>query len=811
MSSRIKALQWAILPLLLLTPSLIWLGLQYDAQQAGEERARSARLVEMHAADLQRALDRVEARLESLQVFVANQVKDGGNLDPGQFGAFAAGLHASSPWIRAFQVVSNGVITHTYPLKGNESVLGYNLLADPRPVLGRDVIRAQETGRVTITGPIELIQGGVGLMIRKALPAEAGRKSLTLVAVILRTDPLLEEAGLDARAHERVRMALRGREGKVFFGEPEVFAQTPNVCRIHLSDGEWELAGCPQAGWRKSLSGPVALFFGAGGGIVLLLCLLVYVLARSQGNLADAVRQKTDALRAELAGRMAAEEQFRLVMENLADMVAVLDLEGRRIYNSPSYVRILGDTHQLQGTSSFEQIHAEDRERVKAAFLETVRTGRGHRLEYRLVDREGRPRYIESQGSVIRDDRGAVFRVVVVSRDITERRQTESILQENETRYRFLFEHNPMPMLIYERGSLRLLAVNEAFLRHYGYSREESLALLLTDLYPEEQKEKIASLIPTLRGHAYVGEWRHRRRDGSYLTIVVSSHDLVYEGRQARVAVMTDISDRKRAEEELRQARDGLELRVAERTAELVAAKDRAEAADRLKSAFLATMSHELRTPLNSIIGFTGVILQGLAGPLTAEQRKQLDMVRESARHLLALINDVLDISKIEAGQIELVPAAFDLRGSIQSAVRAVEPLAARKQLPVLVDIAPEVGVLTNDKRRVEQVLLNLLSNAIKFTEHGEVRLSARAELGGVRVSVKDTGIGIKPEDFSRLFQPFRQLDTGLTRQHEGTGLGLVICKRLVERMGGAITVESRAGAGSTFAFTLPNLSERKT
>jgi len=200
-----------------------------------------------------------------------------------------------------------------------------------------------------------------------------------------------------------------------------------------------------------------------------------------------------------------------------------------------------------------------------------------------------------------------------------------------------------------------------------------------------------------------------------------------------------------------------------------------------------------------------------LAGPLNPEQTKQLRMVKDSGQHLLALINDVLDISKIEAGQIELQRSSFDIGDAIQKVAQTVAPLAERKSLPVVVRLAPGLGSLISDRRRVEQVLLNLLGNAIKFTERGQVTLTAEVEPGmsdgassTVRISVADTGLGIKPEDYDKLFQPFRQLDTGLARHHEGTGLGLAICKRLVERLGGAITVESQWGAGSTFRFTLP-------
>jgi len=255
---------------------------------------------------------------------------------------------------------------------------------------------------------------------------------------------------------------------------------------------------------------------------------------------------------------------------------------------------------------------------------------------------------------------------------------------------------------------------------------------------------------------------------------------------------------------ELEASNKELEQRVTERTRELGIAKDRAESADRVKSAFLATMSHELRTPLNSIIGFTGVLLQGLAGPLNAEQSKQMGMARDSARHLLALINDVLDISKIEAGQLEIRRAPFDMRSAIENAMKLVLPQAQKKGLSLAAVIGANVGEIVSDERRVEQILINLLNNAVKFTERGEVNLECRVRDGFVETSVRDTGIGIRVEDVEKLFAPFRQIETGLNRRHEGTGLGLSICKNLVEMLGGEIRVESEWGRGSVFTFTLP-------
>lgn len=292
----------------------------------------------------------------------------------------------------------------------------------------------------------------------------------------------------------------------------------------------------------------------------------------------------------------------------------------------------------------------------------------------------------------------------------------------------------------------------------------------------------------------------------------------------------TLINSRKSAEDNLRVYQENLELLVRARTSELqetnerltmeiedrvraerelADAKERAETADNIKTAFLATMSHELRTPLNSIIGFTGILLQELGGPINQEQAKQLSMVRNSANHLLSLISDILDISKIEAGQLTVDREPFDLKESFLRVVQSVRPLAEKKGINLVVAVNDDVGCVTGDVRRVEQILLNLLSNAVKFTEQGSIRVSCVWDSENYVTTVTDTGIGIKDDDLERLFKPFHQIDTGLSRKYEGTGLGLSICKRLVELMGGTISVESTLGKGSTFIFTLPH--ERNT
>jgi signal transduction histidine kinase len=208
------------------------------------------------------------------------------------------------------------------------------------------------------------------------------------------------------------------------------------------------------------------------------------------------------------------------------------------------------------------------------------------------------------------------------------------------------------------------------------------------------------------------------------------------------------------------------------------------------------------------------MVLQGMSGPLNAEQSKQLGMVRHSARHLLELINDVLDLSKIEAGQLEVHAEPFRLEAAIREATALVMPLAQKKGLALSARVSPDIGEVVSDRRRVEQILINLLNNAVKFTDVGSVQIIAEKRDGwrdtgdssepALSVRVVDSGIGIKQEDLQSLFRPFRQIDTGLTREYEGTGLGLAICRRLANLLGGEISVVSEWSKGSEFTLTIP-------
>lgn len=378
-----------------------------------------------------------------------------------------------------------------------------------------------------------------------------------------------------------------------------------------------------------------------------------------------------------------------------------------------------------------------------------------------------------------------------------------------------MIESMPGVLYFYDVNG-RFLRWNRSFATVTGFPDEEIARMHPLDFFSGKDKPSLQRRIAEVfdHGDSFV-EAPLLCKDGSEIPYFFTGRRITWEGIPCLVGMGIDVSGRERAEAALRELNETLEQKVQERTLELQAALIRADAADRLKSAFLATMSHELRTPLNSIIGFTGILLQGMAGPLNTEQHKQLGMVRTSARHLLELINDVLDLSRIEAGQLEVRAEPFDPAESIRRVANSMIPQAEKKGVPLHLEVSVDAGDMLGDRRRFEQILLNLLSNALKFTVDGAVTLGAQVieePLAGpearsrsaLRLSIADTGIGIRTEDLDCLFRPFQQIDGGLTRMHEGTGLGLAICQRLTTLMGGTITVASEWEKGSTFTLTLP-------
>jgi PAS domain S-box-containing protein len=296
------------------------------------------------------------------------------------------------------------------------------------------------------------------------------------------------------------------------------------------------------------------------------------------------------------------------------------------------------------------------------------------------------------------------------------------------------------------------------------------------------------------------------RKDGSAVIVECSNASLEVNGQRVGAVLMArDVTERKKADEALRRAHESLEEKVNERTREITEANVKLRDLDRLKSQFLANMSHELRTPLNAIIGFSELMHDGKAGgPVSAEQKEYLGDILNSATHLLQLINDVLDLSKVEAGRMEVLKNTFRIEEIIWEVTQNVAPIMSVKGLKLIREIPPDLPPIITDRRKLLQILLNLTSNAVKFTDHGEIHIRCQTAPNKIELSVSDTGIGIKPEELSLLFQPFSQIDDSLRKRHEGTGLGLYLSERLATLLGGELNVASEYGKGSTFTITLP-------
>jgi PAS domain S-box-containing protein len=400
---------------------------------------------------------------------------------------------------------------------------------------------------------------------------------------------------------------------------------------------------------------------------------------------------------------------------------------------------------------------------------------------------------------VMAQDLTASAQAEVERRELVAREKEAQARAEAESRFRELLEAAPDGIIEIDQDG-RIVLLNAVTEKLFGYTREELLGQEIETLIPGHMRERHTRHRADYRAHPVVRPMGQglkllgRRKDGSEFPVEISLSPVKSEGGFHVTAIIRDVTEQKIAEEKIRSANQELGLRNQE-----------AERANRLKSEFLASMSHELRTPLHTIIGFTELLAEELEGPLNEKQKRFLNHVHQDSLHLLELINDILDLSKIEAGRLELHSESFDARQVLFDALNGIRPIADSRNITLESSIAGEVFIFA-DRVRFREIVSNLLSNAVKFTaEGGRVSVEQRpAPRGLVCFSVADTGIGIAPEDQEAIFDKFHQVGSTTRGVREGTGLGLAIVKRLVEMHGGTITLESAPGQGSRFSFTMP-------
>jgi PAS domain S-box-containing protein len=690
------------------------------------------------------------------------------------FESFAGQLHEGVAGIRNLNVAPGGIVRFVYPRAGNDAIVGRDLLNDSRVEVREEVARAIKSRKMVVSGPIELVVGGVGAVARLAIHRDDSFWGLINVAIDI--PPILAEAGI--ASHKKLKFALRDARGRVFFGAPAVFDSEPVIHRIDLPGGHWELAAIPILGWNAAIYRELRIFDIGAMVIVLLMSAIVYLLAFRDARLNARVGERTGSLNAELLHRniietqlTAAEDRYRSLVELNPDAVLVI-LDKQIVYANNAALRLFGarSLHDLLGRSPFDLVHPDERAEIEKRHQQALESGtptqpsiqRRLRLDGSRID-------VETVGASLAWEGDPAVQVIM--RDLTDQRKAERSLHS-------LIETTQDALISIDRRA-QIVMFNAAAERVFGYSREEvtgkKVNMLMAEPYATEHDGYIARYESTGESRA-IGRIRTvsaRRKSGEIFPIELSVTQVASGEEVNYAAFIRDISEKVKLQQ---------------------------QAVENERLATIGTMAakfgHELGNPLNGMSLTIQLLEQRLrrqSQTLDEQVGSTLTRLKSEIARLNSLLQDFRSLSRKENYNFQ----AVSLAALVGETIEIELPRYAEQKIAVESSFTADLPRIAVDIDKMKQVILNLAKNSVEaMPKGGKLSFTGSATAGGVTLEVSDTGAGIAPE--VDVFEPF------FTTKSFGTGIGMTIVRQIVAAHGATISYRSEAGKGTTFSVQFP-------